>query len=207
MKKDLYIFRHGQTDWNKLKKIQGTIDIPLNRTGLEQAKNLLKYLKDKNIGVIYSSRLKRAWRTGNIVAKELGIEIIKNNYLHEVYWGDAQGKTVEEIRDEFGLEFDQRWQSYCPEDDYMKFPNGESKMEVRQRAVNTISKLSLESIYQTLGFSSHGFVLKQMIIACGSNNFRGLKNCEILHLEFNTNKYNEENPNEAFRFVERIKTI
>ena len=136
MKKNLYLFRHGQTEWNKLKKIQGTTDIPLTDLGIQQAMKLPNHLKDKNLGVIYSSHLQRAWKTGEIVAEKLEIDIIKNDHLHEVFCGDVQGKTAKEIQSEFGLEFDERWRGYDPKDDHMRFPNGESKVEARERMVN-----------------------------------------------------------------------
>jgi 2,3-bisphosphoglycerate-dependent phosphoglycerate mutase len=205
MKKDLYLFRHGQTEWNKLKRVQGTIDIELSSVGIKQAKNLIQYLRDKNLDVIYSSHLKRAWKTGEIVAKELKIEIIKNNHLYEVCWGDAQGKTVGEIKEQFGEEFDNRWSESNPDDDFMRFPNGESKIEVRERVLSAIGEFSVNSSYNSIGISTHGFVLKQMLIVCGNQNFHGLTNCEIVHIELETDMY-KQNPYKSFKFIDRIKT-
>lgn len=59
MHKDFYIFRHGETDYNKEKRWQGCgIDIPLNQTGILQAQELAKHLEGKGIEHIYSSNLK-----------------------------------------------------------------------------------------------------------------------------------------------------
>lgn len=204
MKKSLYLFRHGQSKWNRLNKVQGTFDIPLTSLGIQQAKKIPQYLKDKGLEVIFSSHLKRAWKTGKIVAKALGVKIVKSDNLHEVCWGDVQGKTVEEIRAEFGKEFDDKWSGNDPKYDNLKFPNGESKIEARQRMVKAVSELSLNSSCNIIGFASHGFVIKQMIIACGSENFKGFKNCEIVNIQFDIEKFDEKNPSKAFNFVERI---
>jgi len=206
MKKTLYIFRHGQSEWNKLKKIQGSVDSPLTSLGVQQAKRIPAHLKDKNIGIIYSSHLKRAWKTGEVVAKELGIEIIENKDLREICGGAIEGKTIKEASEKFKEKYDVEWMSSDPEYDDMKFPNGESKRESRQRMVNTISKLSMESIHNIIGFASHSFTIRQLIIACGNENFRYLNNCEIVHLEFDTDKYNIETPHKAFSFIGRIRT-
>jgi probable phosphoglycerate mutase len=205
MKKDLYLFRHGESEWNRLNKMQVTTDSPLTENGIEQAKRLPKYLRDKNLGIIYSSHLKRAWKTGSIVAQELGVEIIKKPNLFEIFCGDVDGLTRLELRDRFGSGFIDRWKGINPIDDYMRFPNGESKMEARSRILEAVSGLSYNSPFNTIGFASHGSVIRQIVIACGNKDADSFKNCEILHLEFNTNKYNEENLSEAFKFIERIR--
>lgn len=64
----LYIFRHGETDYNKQRIIQGILDIPLNETGLQQAYALAELLSNSGIQLIYSSKLQRAHRTAEIVA-------------------------------------------------------------------------------------------------------------------------------------------
>jgi len=206
MKKNLYVFRHGQTEWNKLGKMQVTTDTSLTPLGIEQAKKIPEYLKDKNLGIIYGSHLKRAWKTGNIVAKELGVKIIKNEKLYEVFCGDVDGMTKRDLNKEFGENFVKRWKGLDPEDDNMKFPNGESKLESRRRITDIIGKLSSESTFDVIGFASHGFVIKQLILACSDCKPTMLENCEIVHFKFDMDKYNVENPQEAFSFVERIRT-
>jgi len=207
MKKNLYLFRHGQSEFNKLNKMQGTAtDSPLTSLGIEQASKIPHYLKDKNLDIIYSSHLKRAWKTGSIVAKALGIEIIKNKYLYEVLCNSVDGVLKEDLKEKFGEEFFKKWEGCNPEDDDMRFPDGESKTEARQRILKAVGNISITSSDDIIGFASHGFVIKQIIIACYNKYPEGLKNCEILHLEFDTEKYNEKNPDEAFSFVKRIRT-
>ncbi|MDR2869514.1 MAG: histidine phosphatase family protein, partial [Deferribacteraceae bacterium] len=61
---DFYIFRHGQTDWNRRQLLQGRSDIPINSTGEAQAWALIPMLQDKSIDLIISSSLQRALQTG-----------------------------------------------------------------------------------------------------------------------------------------------
>lgn len=72
-----YLVRHGQTDWNRAGKIQGTTDIPLNETGRQQAEQLATVLKERSgypaktrIDAVYASPLARAFQTAEILAKE-----------------------------------------------------------------------------------------------------------------------------------------
>lgn len=72
-----YLVRHGQTDWNRAGKIQGTTDIPLNETGRKQAEQLATVLKERSgypaktrIDAVYASPLARAFQTAEILAKE-----------------------------------------------------------------------------------------------------------------------------------------
>lgn len=87
----LYIMRHGKTDWNKLHKLQGRTDIPLNDEGKEMAEGA--YLEYKNIhfDVCYVSPLSRALETANIVLKGRNIPIITDDRLVEMSFGDYEG--------------------------------------------------------------------------------------------------------------------
>ena len=90
----IYITRHGQTDWNLLGRMQGHTDIPLNDTGRAQAYDLAKKVAELDIKHIFSSDLKRARETAEIVNKSNGnLEIVFDKRLREVCYGDLEGKT------------------------------------------------------------------------------------------------------------------
>ena len=94
MKKHIYLFRHGQTQWNLLEKMQGHKDIPLDETGLMQAQELCKKIKKLNISTtkisLYSSDLKRALDTAKVVFPDIPIKIHKG--LREIDVGDFEGE-------------------------------------------------------------------------------------------------------------------
>jgi broad specificity phosphatase PhoE len=101
--KNIYLLRHGETDWNKLHKRQGCEnDIQLNNTGRQQAELVGNYLSNSNItaDLIISSSMSRANETAQIIAKkinyQLPILIIDN--LKEVCHGDLSGLTDEDIK-------------------------------------------------------------------------------------------------------------
>ena len=96
--KKIYIARHGETEMNAKGIWQGqTIDVSLNDEGRKQAKTLADILKDKNIEVIYTSPMKRAFETAKIVGDVCKVNTIKENGLIEGHFGIAEGKTKETI--------------------------------------------------------------------------------------------------------------
>ena len=87
----LYVVRHGETDWNKKKFMQGNTDVSLNETGISQAKMISEKLKDVNFDVCYSSPLSRAYDTASIICNgKVNIQI--DNRLEERELGEYEGK-------------------------------------------------------------------------------------------------------------------
>lgn len=89
----IYIVRHGETEWNKLKKIQGHTDIPLNSIGKAQARELQKKLKDVHFDHVFSSDLLRARQTAEIITLERKIVIQTTKVLRERCFGKLEGKS------------------------------------------------------------------------------------------------------------------
>jgi probable phosphoglycerate mutase len=88
----MYLVRHGETDWNVQKKIQGQTDIPLNKTGELQAKELAGKFKDITLDLAFSSDLLRAERTAEIIALEHKLAVQTTNALRERNFGIYEGK-------------------------------------------------------------------------------------------------------------------
>ena len=84
---ELYIIRHGETDWNKEKRLQGRSDTELNEYGIELAEITADALKDVTFDRIYSSPLKRAYRTAEIIRLDRDIEIQTDDRLLEICFG------------------------------------------------------------------------------------------------------------------------
>ena len=97
-RKDFYLFRHGETEYNRLGLRQGQgIDAGLNETGRLQAQKLAVYLEEKEIEVIYTSPLRRARQTAEIAAVRLCIAVISDERLLEGNFGAAEGLSKEEV--------------------------------------------------------------------------------------------------------------
>ncbi len=94
---DLLLARHGETDWNRELRIQGSSDIPLNALGREQARALAEELAEVQLDAIYSSDLSRARETAEAVAASHGLEVRLDPRLRERAFGSWEGLTREDI--------------------------------------------------------------------------------------------------------------
>jgi 2,3-bisphosphoglycerate-dependent phosphoglycerate mutase len=94
---ELIVVRHGETDWNRIRRLQGQTDIALNATGIEQAAQLASALANEPIEAIHSSDLSRATATAEPVAARLGLSIRTDPRLRERHYGILEGRTFGEI--------------------------------------------------------------------------------------------------------------
>ena len=187
MRKDFYVFRHGETDYNKNGRWQGcSVDTPLNETGKEQAKVLATELSDKDIEVIFSSNLKRAYETAQFVAQEKNLTIKTKENLREGDYGEAEEMFKTEMRVKFGDIFTQ-W--YDNDSAYMdvRFPGGESKREMGRRMLGVFEEL-LQEEAQVIGVASHAGSLNCFWLYLGFDRPL-MPNCSWLHLVYEDGKW------------------
>lgn len=165
MKKDFYIFRHGETNLNKERRWQGQgFDVEINDNGKKQAEELVEKLKNHKIEVIYSSPLKRAAMTAEIVAKGLHVPLLFADDLKEGNFGIMEGLTREEAEN-LNMEQVNRWM--CPPEDFdCRFEGGESKREIAQRIKSVLEKIAT-SHHKTIGISTHGGAIRQFLTFIG----------------------------------------
>lgn len=88
--KFFYFIRHGETDWNRDKRIMGQMDIPLNETGVAQARSARNLLKELNIQHIYTSPLLRAYQTAQILNEEINQVITRDDSVNNIYYAYRQ---------------------------------------------------------------------------------------------------------------------
>jgi len=151
----LILVRHGETYWNKDRRVQGgDSDIELNDTGLEQARKLAIFLKNEPIIAILSSPLRRAITTAQFVAgyHQLPVEIDEG--LKELKVGDLEGVPISDLRTTFSRFLLKWWQDGAA----MKLPNGESLVELQERAWKVIQGLLERRNDGTTLVVSHYFV-------------------------------------------------
>ena len=94
----LYIMRHGRTDWNDRRKLQGRTDIPLNDAGREMAEAARKEYKDVHFDICFCSPLIRARETAEIVLRDRNIPIVPDDRLKEMSFGECEG-----LENSFGI--------------------------------------------------------------------------------------------------------
>lgn len=92
------LVRHGETDWNADRRLQGHLDVPLNRTGHLQAASAASHLADKQFAAIYCSDLARARQTATAIGAASSLSPISDPALRERHYGDFQGLTYDEAR-------------------------------------------------------------------------------------------------------------
>ena len=180
MQKILYIFRHGETDWNKEGKMQYWTDIELNETGLQQATKNAEILKDKNIQHIYSSPLKRAYKTAEILANTINVDITTIQDLIE-FNGDKMTSMVRtEIKAILGEENYEKFFHTKDENLDFRIFNAETKREVRQRSYNCILNICKNTIYDIIGVATHGFFIREFLRSLDYEDDSKIKNCEVV---------------------------
>lgn len=163
MNRTFYIFRHGETDWNKEKRIQGHTDTLLNENGMLQAKNLVTKFVNIPLEVIYSSDLSRAKETASFITNELKIPLYLETNLREMRYGDAEGMPLNQLINMFGEDLWNRIHSFKSENNHVRFPNGESRFEARTRLRSVIDNIIQNTEYQIIGISTHGGALRNLL--------------------------------------------
>jgi hypothetical protein len=103
----LLLIRHGETDWNRDSVFRGQTDVPLNEEGLKQASLLARHLRNVRLAAIYSSPLKRASETAEMVASYHGIQVEKAAQLTDMNYGVWQGLPQHTAMEKYGELYDQ----------------------------------------------------------------------------------------------------
>lgn len=178
MRKDFYIFRHGQTDYNLAKRWQGkSVDTPLNQTGIEQAGSLAERLSGIGLEVVFSSPLQRAHHTAQIVAAKQGIEVKTMPELIEASVGVCEGCHVEEVMSKYP-DIWHSWYNDMKMSD--RWPGGESKQEIQDRMTQAFAKL-LEQPEKVIGVASHGGSIRYFLYKFGYGPHK-MPNVALFHL-------------------------
>jgi phosphoserine phosphatase len=146
----ILLARHGETDWNRQGRFQGHADPPLNATGHAQAAELAAELEGVELAAVYSSPLRRALETAQLVAAEHGLEPVAVDALREVDVGSWQGLTRPEIETRYPEQF-ARWLDYD-----QGWEDGESYEEMGRRAVAALLKLAAAHEGERILVVTHG---------------------------------------------------
>ncbi len=183
----IYIFRHGETDWNRERRFQGHTDVPLNQKGREQALELKSHLQRLNPEIILTSDLSRALETAKIASEGMSIPIHISESLREARLGAPEGMLRDEILKKFGEDSWLKWLSVDPKDIDFSYPQGESKREQRDRAVNFILKeIEARAELKSVAISTHGGTMMRLAHHCEGSPSGPIPipNCSLYHLEF-----------------------
>lgn len=162
--KDTWILfvRHGETDWNREKRMQGQMEIPLNAIGKLQARKIGKQLKDYPIDIMYVSPQIRAHKTALAIHKHHPkIPLLFHEKLKERAFGEIEGKSFDEVCRAYPtMEFELSW-------DYPDFrpPGGERIRDVYERGVYFLNEILPKHEGKTIAIVSHGVTIRCMVCA------------------------------------------
>ena len=132
----ILLARHGETDWNRDGRFQGWADPPLNATGRAQAVDLSVQLMAEELAAVYSSPLRRAYETAEVVAASRGLEPVTVDALREVDVGSWSGLSRAEIEQRFPEQY-ARWLDYG-----QGWEDGETYEEMVDRVVEALQELA-----------------------------------------------------------------
>jgi len=157
---DLFIARHGETEFNRKGMLQGRgIDAPLNKTGQMQAEQLAGYLINYDQGSILSSTLTRAWQTASYYEKLANRKVQKVKDLDEMDFGDYEGVSMNEILHELN-NLQNRWKKG---DVSLRVPGGESPADVFDRADAAARSYLKETNSKTVMMFVHGRLIRILL--------------------------------------------
>lgn len=184
----LILVRHGQTDWNTCRRVQGRTDVSLNAKGILQAKAAADYLKNRGIRSIYSGPLARAYDTAEEIAAEAHVARVSvMDGLTEINFGEWEGKTDEELK----LHFPQHWGdwNWVLHPELCREIGAESAAEILERTLGCISAIMSENPQDAaIAIVSHTMPIKLItahFIGLPVSRIRGIRadNCSTSVIE------------------------
>ncbi len=155
----LLLVRHGITEFNSTRRFAGYTDIEMSAAGYRQAERLRERLADEKIDAVYSSDLKRALVTAEVISSRHKLDIITCPELREVNYGNVEGLTFEEISRLYP-EVAESIISFSPQ---LKFPGGESFEGFIERTSKFLDKLERHAPEQTILIVSHSGPLRVLL--------------------------------------------
>jgi len=156
----ILLVRHGETEWNLAEIFRGRIDIELNETGIKQAELLAEYLSKIKIDAIYSSPLKRALKTAEIIAAYHKLDVAITQRLIDFNYGEWQGLSHQQVKDKYK----ELYAAWINHPEQVKMPSGESLEDVSERAIGLINNV-VTRYKETVVLVSHRVVNKVLICA------------------------------------------
>ncbi len=147
----LLIVRHGQTDWNVQKRIQGHTDIPLNDTGKSEALTLAEKLQTTRFVACYSSDLSRAFETATILARPHALPVQSDTRLRERQFGPWEGR----LRDDLFA---------CP---LPERGGVENSQDLHQRVFHCFDELAMQHAGESVLIVSHGGLMLSILLQIG----------------------------------------
>lgn len=152
----LYITRHGETEWNIQKRMQGWKNSNLTERGIRNAKALGEALRDVEFNRVYCSPLDRTRHTTELILNGRNVEVVYEENLMEIHLGEVEGKNQQEANEIYP-----GFSSHFWENPHLYKPmSGEDFYQVRERVLKVLDKIIEENPSGSVLIVTHGVVLK-----------------------------------------------
>ena len=173
----IYLTRHGQTEWNKARIMQGWQNAPLTQLGKDQATQLGKRLKTISFDAIYSSDSGRAFHTAQLIGQHRNFKITKIPSLREINLGEWEGKSIQEFEQLNPTEYYNFW--HAPH--LYSSKSGENFFDVKNRVIKTIENLIKKHPDECILIIAHTVVVKTILAYFDDELTKELWNLPYIH--------------------------
>ena len=188
--KKIYLARHGESEWNILKKVQGQQDAPLSEKGIRQATLLGNRLINEKIDKIYSSDLIRAYKTAKIIGNITHVEVVPMKELREINFGIWEGLTSDILE----VKYIKEHKLWLKEPENLKIEGAESIVEVQKRAMESVNKIINDNNnIDNVLIVSHGATLKTIILGLLGINISHFKNMSLKNVSLSVIEFRQHN--------------
>lgn len=166
----IVLVRHGQTEWNRIRRVQGHTDVPLNDQGRLQARTLAVELDGEQVDAVYSSDLGRARETAEILAATRGGNVVALPALREKNFGTWEGLTDTEVRERF------------PDAEGTGWGDGETTSEMAERTVAAVEEIAAAHPGGLVVVVTHGGPMRALLRYVDGDT-SPVDNCGVVRLE------------------------
>ena len=155
----IFLIRHGETEWNKVGRLQGNSDVKLSAEGIRQARLLAEHAILPAVDVIYSSDLSRAFDTAKILAANFSLPVNKTPALREINFGDWEGQSISVLAKEHPKSFGR----FFTAPEHCHPPHGETFLEAQARVMNVLRDIIAKHDNRNVAIVAHGAVNRLII--------------------------------------------
>lgn len=179
-----YIVRHGETDWNVKKLVQGHTDIPLNQKGESQAKQVGKKLQHIYFDAVFSSDLLRAKRTAEIIALERKIEVRTTRDLRERFFGRLEGKSWAGAESELKSLWEKLVHLTDEDRRLHQLEKVESNKDIMKRFIPFLKEIAVAYQEKNILVVTHGGIMRAFLLSVGFGTEKNLPSGSIDNLAY-----------------------
>lgn len=198
---ELHLIRHGQTNWNEERRVQGQSESELTDLGIQQARELGERIAHMNFDQIFCSSSLRTRQTAEQVFKTSDIKIEYLDSLREIYLGPWEGSLYDDIAQREPDSHRHFWQ----QPHLFNVAGAETFFELQQRAITAVSKIAENFMQKKIALVSHGALIKSYLCHVEDRPMEkfwappAMHNCAHSIVELNYTKIGQEEGDREYR--------